>query len=79
MPKKHKSKRVVVSSGDSDSESNSEASSQSEPETHGTAKMIDFTQDSDDANRRFKLHKSKAQPKDSEFDKIEEYFHPPCV
>ncbi|KAA1069529.1 hypothetical protein PGT21_027281 [Puccinia graminis f. sp. tritici] len=75
--KKHKSKRVFVSSGDSESESDSESSSQSEPETHGTAKMIDFTQDSDDANRRFKLHKTKAQPKESEFDKIEEYFHPP--
>ncbi|EFP92268.2 uncharacterized protein PGTG_18483 [Puccinia graminis f. sp. tritici CRL 75-36-700-3] len=78
--KKHKSKRVVESSKGSESESstdNEKSSSQSNTERHGTARMIEFTQDSDNANCQFKLHKKKAKAKDGEFDDVEDYFHPP--
>ncbi|EFP86180.2 uncharacterized protein PGTG_12136 [Puccinia graminis f. sp. tritici CRL 75-36-700-3] len=78
--KKHKSKRLVESSKGSETESSTDddkSSSHSNTDRHGNTRMMDFTQDSDDANHQFKLHKKKAKAKDGEFDDVEDYFHPP--
>ncbi|KAA1091884.1 hypothetical protein PGTUg99_015958 [Puccinia graminis f. sp. tritici] len=56
--KKHKSKRVVESSKGSETESSTdddESSSHSNTDRHGTARMMDFTQDSDNANHKLKM------------------------